>query len=192
MGLGLAHVMGTFASLPLIDRVDRTYLLAFTYFCQGIASLAMAMLLHIQTLFSDEEVAAAATNPAIISIFMLSILMFAMGVGPVTGILVPELLPGVGCWLDEYGTDNDNDVTVLVCLLLLPAKIRGSAVDTAFGLGWIFHLTVCQFYVVAVESLGLATISALFGLVSLIGAWFARFHVPETRGKSLAVVAAAG
>ena len=60
--------------------------------------------------------------------------------------------------------------------------------ETVFGLSWLFHFLVCQYYIIAVDSFGLGPVSAFFGTVALSGAWFVRRLVPETRGKSMAVI----
>ena len=47
---------------------------------------------------------------------------------------------------------------------------------------------VCQLFALGVELMGLAAVCTLFGSVALLGCWYARVKVPETRGRSMDVI----
>ena len=85
-GLGIVQVLGTVISMPLIERTDRTLLLAIAYACQGVANLVFAATLVVPKLVPHSSGVAIAS-------MIVAVLSFALGGGPVTGVLVPELFP---------------------------------------------------------------------------------------------------
>ena len=85
------------------------------------------------------------------------ILAFALGAGPITALIIPELNP---------------------------ANIRARAVSAAFVCHWVCNVVLGQTFMLAVKSVGLPGVYGFFGAVALAGALYVHTSVPETKGKS--------
>lgn len=88
---------------------------------------------------------------------LLYILAFALGAGPVTALIIPELNP---------------------------AKIRARAVSAAFVCHWVCNVALGQTFMLAIKAVGLPAVYGFFGSVACLGALYVHTQVPETRGKS--------
>lgn len=88
----------------------------------GICMLSMALGLVIPAL-------SALSGPIALIGTLGYIIAFAMGAGPVPGLLVPEITP---------------------------AKIRGRAVALAMGAHWVCNFVIGQVFLPAVEAFGVA------------------------------------
>jgi hypothetical protein len=85
------------------------------------------------------------------------VLSFALGAGPVTALLIPELNP---------------------------ASTRARAVSAAFVSHWVCNVMVGQTFMIGVQAYGLPAVYAFFGAVSFAAVAYVKTQVPETRGKS--------
>ncbi|PNH04298.1 Plastidic glucose transporter 4 [Tetrabaena socialis] len=149
--VGATNVFGTIIAAGLMDRAGRKQLLSNSFLGQAAAMFAMA------AGFSLPALQPYAGGIAVVGT-LAYILSFALGAGPVPGLIVPELNP---------------------------LSNRGKAVAAAFVSHWICNVVVGQSFIGAVQSYGLAPVYTFFGLMALGGALFVKSQVPETKGKTL-------
>jgi len=87
------------------------------------------------------------------------ILAFALGCGPVPALLSSEIFP---------------------------TAVRGAGMSLCLLTHWVANFCIGQFFLVAVESVGLPSVYLFFAAVCAAGALFVRGpSVPETKGASL-------
>ncbi|MEW5317035.1 MAG: hypothetical protein WDW38_008366 [Sanguina aurantia] len=149
--VGVTNVLGTIVAAWLMDRAGRKQLLGGSFLGQACAMFIMAAGFSLAALKPYAgSIAVAGT--------LLYVLSFAMGAGPVPGLIVPELNA---------------------------AKIRGRAVAAAMTSHWICNVAVGQYFIQAVAAYGLSNVYIFFGSVALLGALYVEKAIPETKGKSL-------
>lgn len=149
--VGATNVIGTIIAASLMDRAGRKQLLGNSFLGQAFAMFVMAAGFGLPAL-------APYSAPIAITGTLFYILSFALGAGPVPGLIVPELNA---------------------------AKIRGRAVAAAMASHWVCNVGVGQTFMAAVANYGISTVYVVFGLFALAGATYVRTSVPETKGKSL-------
>ncbi|KAG2498051.1 hypothetical protein HYH03_003812 [Edaphochlamys debaryana] len=149
--VGATNVLGTVVAAGLMDRAGRKQLLSNSFLGQAACMFAMA------AGFSLPALQPHAGTIAVVGTLGY-ILSFALGAGPVPGLIVPELNP---------------------------LSTRGKAVSAAFVSHWVCNVVVGQTFMGAVQSYGLAPVYAFFGTVALLGSLYVRAKVPETKGKTL-------
>ncbi|RVW23247.1 putative plastidic glucose transporter 1 [Vitis vinifera] len=117
---------------------------------------AVSMFLIVYAIISpvDEQLG---HNLSILGTLMY-IFSFAIGAGPVTGLIIPEL----------SGT-----------------RTRGKIMGFSFSVHWVCNFVVGLYFLELVEKLGVAPVYASFGGVSLLSAIFAYYFIVETKGRSL-------
>ena len=155
--VGLANVLGTALAAALMDRAGRVQLLTASFGGMAASMLAMAAGLGIPAL-------APFAGPVALAGTLAYIVSFALGAGPVPGLLVPEIAP---------------------------AALRGSAVSAAMATHWVFNFAVGQAFLPAVAAVGVSGAYLFFAAVCLATVAFVRAQVPETKGRSLEEIAAA-
>ncbi|GAB4860706.1 hypothetical protein Ancab_035869 [Ancistrocladus abbreviatus] len=97
------------------------------------------------------------TSAALASLYV-GLTNFAVGAGPVTGLIIPEL--------------SSN-------------RMRGKIMGFSFSVHWVCNFLVGLFFLEFVETFGVAPVYASFGGVSLLSAIFAYYFIVETKGRSL-------
>ncbi|KAF3443417.1 hypothetical protein FNV43_RR13099 [Rhamnella rubrinervis] len=149
--VGITNFAGSLCALYLIDRQGRQKLLIGSYL-----GMAVSMLLVVCAITSplDEQVS---HNSSILGT-VLYIFSFAVGAGPVTGLIIPEI--------------SSN-------------RTRGKIMGFSFSVHWVCNFLVGLFFLELVEKFGVAPVYASFGGVSLLAAVFATYFVVETKGRSL-------
>ncbi|KAG6485097.1 hypothetical protein ZIOFF_053626 [Zingiber officinale] len=83
---------------------------------------------------------------------------FALGAGPVTGIIIPELSS---------------------------AQTRSKVMGFSFSVHWVCNFLVGLYFLELVDKFGVGPVYGSFGAVSLISAIFAAYFIVETKGRSL-------
>ncbi|KAJ6809102.1 putative plastidic glucose transporter 1 isoform X3 [Iris pallida] len=138
-------------ALYLMDKQGRQRLLAGSYL--GMA-FSMLLIVYAITSPTDERVS---HNLSVIGTLMY-IFTFAIGAGPVTGLIIPELSS---------------------------TQTRSKIMGFSFSVHWVCNFLVGLFFLEFVERFGVAPVYATFGGVSLLSAIFAMFFIVETKGRSL-------
>jgi sugar porter (SP) family MFS transporter len=143
--VGVVNVLGTIFAAGLIDKTGRKILLTWSFAGMGISMLAMALGLST----------AASSTIAVLGT-VAYIAAFAMGAGPVPGVLVPEVNP---------------------------ARVRGRAVALAMGAHWLSNFAIGQLFLSAVAAVGVAWVYAAFAVVCFLAVWYVERGVVETKGR---------
>ncbi|MED6208630.1 hypothetical protein PIB30_047099 [Stylosanthes scabra] len=149
--VGLTNFAGALCALYLIDREGRQKLLIGSYLGMAISMFLVAFAVEFPL---DEQLG---NNLSILGTIMY-IFSFAIGAGPVTGIIIPELSS---------------------------TRTRGKIMGFSFSTHWACNFVVGLFFLELVEKFGVATVYAGFGAVSLVAAAFAYYFIIETKGRSL-------
>ncbi|GMP53888.1 hypothetical protein CsSME_00019213 [Camellia sinensis var. sinensis] len=149
--VGLTNFAGTLGALYLMDKQGRKRLMIGSYL-----GMAISMFLVVYAISSpmDEELG---HNLSILGT-VLYIFTFAIGAGPVTGLIIPELSS---------------------------SRMRGKIMGFSFSVHWVCNFLVGLFFLELVDKFGVAPVYASFGAVSLLSAIFAYNFIVETKGRSL-------
>ncbi|XP_041994540.1 probable plastidic glucose transporter 2 [Salvia splendens] len=149
--VGIANLIGSFIALALMDKLGRKALLLWSFF--GMAASA------------GLQVLAAASPPSntigfLLSVggMMLFVLMFAVGAGPVPGLLLPEIF------------DN---------------RIRAKAMAFCMSVHWVANFLVGLLFLRLLDRMGPQLLYSMFGSFCLLAVVFVKQNVLETKGKSL-------
>ncbi|WMV38898.1 hypothetical protein MTR67_032283 [Solanum verrucosum] len=149
--VGLTNFAGALCALYLMDKQGRQRLLIGSY--AGMA-LSMFLIVYAISFPMDGEIS---NNLSILGT-ILYIFTFAVGAGPVTGLIIPELSS---------------------------SRTRGKIMAFSFSVHWVFNFLVGLFFLELVQKFGVAPVYGSFGAVSLLAAAFAYFFIVETKGRSL-------
>ncbi|KAG6661187.1 probable plastidic glucose transporter 1 [Carya illinoinensis] len=149
--VGLTNLAGALTALYLIDKQGRRKLLIGSYL--GMA-VSMFLVVYAISFPLDESLS---HNLSILGT-VLYIFTFAIGAGPVTGLIIPELSS---------------------------TRMRGKIMGFSFTSHWVCNFLVGLFFLDLVEKFGVAPVYASFGGFSLLAAIFAKYFIVETRGRSL-------
>ncbi|KAG5596687.1 hypothetical protein H5410_037919 [Solanum commersonii] len=149
--VGLTNFAGALCALYLMDKQGRQRLLIGSY--AGMA-LSMFLIVYAISFPMDSEIS---NNLSILGT-ILYIFTFAVGAGPVTGLIIPELSS---------------------------SRTRGKIMAFSFSIHWVFNFLVGLFFLELVQKFGVAPVYGSFGAVSLLAAAFAYFFIVETKGRSL-------
>ncbi|PON84498.1 Sugar/inositol transporter [Trema orientale] len=149
--VGVTNFAGSICASYLVDNQGRQKLLIGSY-----AGMAVSMFLVVGAIAFplDEQLG---HNLSILGT-LTYILSFALGAGPVTGLIIPEL--------------SSN-------------RTRGKIMGFSFSVHWVCNFLVGLFFLDLVEKFGVAPVYASFGAVSLLAALFANYFIVETKGRSL-------
>ncbi|KAJ9686520.1 hypothetical protein PVL29_015428 [Vitis rotundifolia] len=149
--VGVTNFAGALCALYLMDRQGRQRLLIGSYL-----GMAVSMFLIVYSIISpvDEQLG---HNLSILGTLMY-VFTFAIGAGPVTGLIIPELSS---------------------------TRTRGKIMGFSFSVHWVCNFVVGLYFLELVEKLGVAPVYASFGGVSLLSAIFAYYFIVETKGRSL-------
>ncbi|KAL5573435.1 hypothetical protein UlMin_023032 [Ulmus minor] len=149
--VGVTNFAGALSASYLMDKQGRQKLLIGSY--TGMA-VSMILVVSAITFPLDEQLS---HNLSILGT-LLYIYTFAVGAGPVTGLIIPEL--------------SSN-------------RTRGKIMGFSFSAHWVCNFLVGLFFLDLVEKFGVAPVYASFGAVSLLAAIFANYFIVETKGRSL-------
>lgn len=135
----------------MIDKTGRKDLLKLSFAGMGACMLTMSLGLTVP---------AAASISGILSFVgtLAYVLCFAMGAGPVPGLLTPELVGD---------------------------RVRGTAVAMAMATHWVCNFAIGQLFLPAVGAVGVAGVYFFFSLVCGAAVAFIDKSVPETKGRSM-------
>jgi len=149
VGIGVINVLSTIISVWLIDKSGRRKLLLV-----GLCGMLLSLQLLSTFLFMKTEHTAAISVIALMSY----VAFFAMGIGPITVVLISELYP---------------------------LKIRGRAMSIATTANWFFNYLMSLVFLDLMKWMGIAGVFELFAAFTVATIIFVYFYIPETKGKSL-------
>ncbi|XP_024979286.1 probable plastidic glucose transporter 1 isoform X1 [Cynara cardunculus var. scolymus] len=148
--VGITNFAGALCALYLIDTQGRQKLITGSYL-----GMAMSMFLVVSAISFpiNEEL----RNNLSIFGTILYILTYAIGAGPVTGLIIPELSS---------------------------SRTRGKIMSFSFSVHWVCNFLVGLFFLELMKNFGVAPVYASFGIVSLLAAFFSLSFLVETKGRS--------
>jgi sugar porter (SP) family MFS transporter len=149
LSLGVVNVLATLISVWLLDRIGRRKLLLIGIAGMVISLCSLAIPSFLHSSFIDEI--------AVISL-MSYVVFFAVGLGPITWVLLSEIYP---------------------------LKVRGKAMTLATFVNWFCNYFVSLTFPNLLAFMGIGGSFLLYGVISMIAFWFVLKYVPETKGKSL-------
>ncbi|XP_068011710.1 solute carrier family 2, facilitated glucose transporter member 6 isoform X2 [Melanerpes formicivorus] len=170
--VGLVRLFSVAIAAASMDKAGRKILLFVSAGVMLVSNLTMGLYVHFEpaapngtaaneTLGSSARLPAEPTNyitliPLLAT--MLFIMGYAMGWGPITWLLMSEILP---------------------------LKARGVASGLCVVVSWLTAFTLTQFFLRVVDSFGLEVPFLFFALISAGNILFTGCCVPETKGSSL-------
>ncbi|XP_042514719.1 probable plastidic glucose transporter 1 isoform X1 [Macadamia integrifolia] len=149
--VGFTNFGGALLALYLMDKQGRKKLLIGSYL-----GMAASMFLIVFAISSplDEQLA---HNLSILGT-LVYMFTFAVGAGPVTGLIIPELSS---------------------------TRTRGKIMGFSLCVHWVCNFLVGLYFLKLVDRFGVSPVYASFGGVSLLSAIFASYFIVETKGHSL-------
>ncbi|XP_074573571.1 putative plastidic glucose transporter 1 isoform X1 [Curcuma longa] len=149
--VGLTNFAGALFALTLMDKQGRRRLLIGSY-------LGMALSMFLIVYAINDPLDEGSNHILSILGTLMYIFTFALGAGPVTGIIIPELSS---------------------------AQTRSKVMGFSFSVHWICNFLVGLYFLEFVDKFGVGPVYGAFGAVSLISAIFAAYFIVETKGRSL-------
>ncbi|KAI6672772.1 hypothetical protein NL676_000678 [Syzygium grande] len=147
--VGLTNFAGALCALYMMDKQGRKRLLVGSYI--GMAA-AMFLVVYAVSFPLDEDL----SHSLSILGTLMYIFAFAVGAGPVTGIIIPELSS---------------------------TRMRGKIMGFSFSVHWVCNFLVGLFFLELTETYGVNSVYGGFGGVSLLSAIFAYYFIVETKGS---------
>ncbi|NXO98061.1 GTR6 protein, partial [Certhia brachydactyla] len=170
--VGLVRLSAVAIAAVSMDKAGRKILLFVSAGVMLVSNLTMGLYIHFvpashnctvanRTLLSSANLPAEPTNyitliPLLATMFF--IMGYAMGWGPITWLLMSEILP---------------------------LKARGVASGLCVVVSWLTAFTLTQFFLPVVNAFGLEVPFLFFAVISAGNILFTGCCVPETKGRSL-------
>ncbi|KFQ89441.1 Solute carrier family 2, facilitated glucose transporter member 6, partial [Phoenicopterus ruber ruber] len=170
--VGLVRLFSVVIAAASMDKAGRKILLFVSAGVMLVSSLTMGLYIHFvpasqnstvanKTLVSSANLTAEPTNyitliPLLATMFF--IMGYAMGWGPITWLLMSEILP---------------------------LKARGVASGLCVVVSWLTAFTLTQFFLRVVEAFGLEVPFLFFAVLCAGNILFTGCCIPETKGRSL-------
>lgn len=149
LALGIINVCTTIVATWILDKLGRRRLLLI-----GVCGMAISLGFLASAFFLQS---AMIQKIAVISL-MAYIASFAIGLGPVTWVIISEIYP---------------------------MKVRGKAMTIATFINWFFNYLVSLTFLDLITSIGSGGAFLLYATISICAFWFIYRYIPETNGKSL-------
>ncbi|XP_066569121.1 solute carrier family 2, facilitated glucose transporter member 6 [Amia ocellicauda] len=175
--VGAVRLVSVLIAASLMDKAGRKALLYISGFLMFLSTLTMCLYTHTNPLpihyinisvTSDfiarqPETLLQAAPPSLITLIplistMLIIFGYAMGWGPITWLLMSEILP---------------------------LGARGVASGLCVGVSWVTAFALTQLFMKVVDAYGLFVPFLFFSVVCVVNIIFTAVCVPETKGHSL-------
>ena len=149
--IGIANLAGSIVSMGLMDKLGRKVLLFWSFF-----GMAIAMIL--QATGATSLVSNMGAQYFSVGGMFLFVLTFALGAGPVPGLLLPEIFP---------------------------SRIRAKAMAVCMSVHWVINFFVGLLFLRLLEKLGPQLLYSMFAIFCIMAVTFVKRNVVETKGKSL-------
>uniref|UniRef100_A0A8C9RDB2 Solute carrier family 2, facilitated glucose transporter member 8 n=1 Tax=Scleropages formosus TaxID=113540 RepID=A0A8C9RDB2_SCLFO len=176
--VGAVRLLSVMIAASLMDRAGRKRLLFTSGFLMFLACQALTIYTHttpcpsinithsqLHTPFSILQSHGVQQSPPFDPITVIPLLStmviifgYAMGWGPITWLLMSEILP---------------------------LGARGKAPGLCVGISWVTAFILTQVFMHVVEAYGLFVPFLFFSVVAVISILFTALYVPETKGRSL-------
>jgi sugar porter (SP) family MFS transporter len=149
LGIGIINVVVTLLSTWLLDRAGRRILLLI-----GVGGMAVSLALLAWAYYLNSGMISAIAFICLMSY----VAFFAIGLGPVTWVVLSEIYP---------------------------LKVRGKAMTLAAFGNWLFNYIVSLTFLDLIGKFGPQGTFLLYAVISALAVGFIYRFIPETKGKSL-------
>lgn len=154
--VGVVNFVSTFMAALLIDRLGRKVLLYISSVSMIISLTILGAYFYFKNVL-NADVHAVGWLPLVS--FVIYVLGFSLGFGPVPWLMMGEILP---------------------------AKIRGPAASVSTAFNWACTFIVTKTFLLIIAAIGSHYTFWMFSVVVSLALVFSVIVVPETRGQSLA------
>ncbi|KAJ4850476.1 hypothetical protein Tsubulata_031810 [Turnera subulata] len=148
--VGISNLSGSLAAMVFMDKLGRKMLLLWSFF-------GMAVSMGIQVVGASSIWGSGALYLSVGGMLMF-VFTFALGAGPVPGLLLPEIFPG---------------------------RIRAKAMSLCMAVHWVLNFFVGLLFLRLLEQLGPQLLYSIFAAFCMMAVGFVKRNVMETKGKSL-------
>ncbi|XP_041006316.1 probable plastidic glucose transporter 2 isoform X2 [Juglans microcarpa x Juglans regia] len=145
------HFRGSIIAMALMDKLGRKVLLLWSFF-------GMAISMALQAVAASSYIPGSGELYLSVGGMLLFVFTFALGAGPVPGLLLPEIFP---------------------------SRIRAKAMAVCMSVHWVINFFVGLLFLRLLEKLGPQLLYSMFGTFCLMAVMFVKRNVMETKGKSL-------
>lgn len=149
--VGIANLSGSITAMILMDKLGRKALLVWSFF-------GMAVAMSVQVAGASSFISGSGAVFISVSGMLLFVLTFALGAGPVPGLLLPEIFPN---------------------------RIRAKAMAVCMSVHWVINFFVGLLFLRLLEQLGPQILYSMFCTFCLMAVVFVKRNVVETKGRSL-------
>ncbi|XP_068652189.1 probable plastidic glucose transporter 2 [Aristolochia californica] len=149
--VGFANISGSTIAMLLMDKLGRKLLLFGSF-------LGMALAMGLQVLAAGLQAKSPVSLYMSVGGMLMFVFTFALGAGPVPGLLLPEIFPN---------------------------RIRAKAMAVCMSVHWVVNFFVGLLFLRLLQQLGPQLLYTIFATFCLIAAAFVKNSVIETKGKSL-------
>ncbi|KAH7295706.1 hypothetical protein KP509_27G061700 [Ceratopteris richardii] len=157
VSVGVVNLLASIIAACLMDSQGRRNLLIWSFTGMFIALAVQAIVGSISALSSLQKTVSLSGT-------LMYVLSFALGVGPVPALLLPEIFPN---------------------------RIRAKAMAVSMCVHWVANCFVGLMFLHLLERFGAPSLYSFFALVCCMAVLFVRRNVMETKGKSLEEIEAA-
>ncbi|XP_021276081.1 probable plastidic glucose transporter 2 isoform X1 [Herrania umbratica] len=149
--IGVANLSGSIIAMLLMDKLGRKVLLLWSFF-------GMTISMVLQVTAANTYVSGSGSLYLSVGGMLMFVLTFALGAGPVPGLLLPEIFP---------------------------SRIRAKAMAVCMSVHWVINFFVGLLFLRLLEQLGPQLLYSMFASVCMMAVVFVKRNVVETKGKSL-------
>ncbi|KAE8659522.1 putative plastidic glucose transporter 2 [Hibiscus syriacus] len=149
--VGIANLLGSLFALLSMDKLGRKALLIASF--SGMAAAMGIQAISASSLFVSSNVIYISVGGMLLFVFT-----YAMGAGPVPGLLLSEMFPG---------------------------RIRAKAMSICMAVHWMFNFLVGLLFLRLLEMLGPLLLNTIFATFCSLAVIFVKKNVLETKGKTL-------
>ncbi|KAK8547194.1 hypothetical protein V6N13_097912 [Hibiscus sabdariffa] len=149
--IGVANLSGSIIAMLLMDKLGRKLLLLWSFF-------GMTMALVLQVAAANTFMSGTGSLYLSVGGMLMFVLTFALGAGPVPGLLLPEIFPN---------------------------RIRAKAMAFCMSVHWVINFFVGLLFLRLLELLGPQLLYTIFASFCMMAVVFVKRNVMETKGKSL-------
>ncbi|KAK1313234.1 putative plastidic glucose transporter 2 [Acorus calamus] len=149
--IGFSNLTGSIVAMLLMDKLGRKVLLLGSF-------LGMAIAMCVQVAATTLPGSAYGALYLSVGGMLMFVLSFALGAGPVPGLLLPEIFPN---------------------------RIRAKAMAICMSVHWVVNFFVGLLFLRLLEQLGPQLLYTIFSSFCFLAVIFVKRNVVETKGKSL-------
>ncbi|XP_035547252.1 probable plastidic glucose transporter 3 isoform X1 [Juglans regia] len=149
--VGIANLLGSLIATILMDKLGRKILLLGSF-------SGMAVSMGLEVIAASSFASGSGALYLSVGGMLLFVLTFALGAGPVPGLLLSEIFP---------------------------SRIRAKAMAFCMAVHWVINFFVGLLFLRLLEQIGAQVLYTIFGAFCLLAVFFVKSNVLETKGKSL-------